>query len=285
MPAKRNYNVSGPTTNILGQYNINPVTLTDGETYPIQVDVNGRVLISGSGGGTGGGDASASNQIIGNTTLSNILTSTGVPADAVATTDTGSFSIISFIKRGMQNWTTLLTRIPTLVSGMLPVLVSSRVVIVAATITRSANTTAYASNQVIANATGNTYATFTGLARINGGAGLITKVRLFTNQINNTASYRIHLFHTVPPSQSDNALYQLPYEHNIIGIGTVDISNLTSDGGVGPATTASRGVNTDIKLDYGGGSTANVFAILQVLSPFTPISGQQFYIELTAIQN
>lgn len=32
--------------------------------------------------------------------------------DSVATTDTGSFSVIAFIKRALQNWTTLLARVP-----------------------------------------------------------------------------------------------------------------------------------------------------------------------------
>jgi hypothetical protein len=46
--------------------------------------------------------------------LQNISTSLGAPSDAEATSDTGTFSIIAFIKRAMQNWTTLLNRIPTL---------------------------------------------------------------------------------------------------------------------------------------------------------------------------
>jgi hypothetical protein len=41
-----------------------------------------------------------------------LIAAVGTPADAVATTDTGSFSILAFIKRGLQNWTTLLSRIP-----------------------------------------------------------------------------------------------------------------------------------------------------------------------------
>lgn len=41
--------------------------------------------------------------------------------DAPAASDTGSFSIIAFIKRGMQNWTTLLARIPALSTGAVPV--------------------------------------------------------------------------------------------------------------------------------------------------------------------
>lgn len=42
-----------------------------------------------------------------------LMTSIGAQADAAATTDTGSFSTLAFIKRGLQNWTTLLARIPT----------------------------------------------------------------------------------------------------------------------------------------------------------------------------
>lgn len=38
----------------------------------------------------------------------------GAKADAAATTDTGTFSIIAFIKRGLQNWTNLLAKIPAL---------------------------------------------------------------------------------------------------------------------------------------------------------------------------
>ena len=65
--------------------------------------------------------ATSTLQTAGNTSLSNLDTDVGAQADAVATSDTGTFSIIAFIKRGMQNWTTLLSRIPALVSGRVPV--------------------------------------------------------------------------------------------------------------------------------------------------------------------
>ena len=41
-------------------------------------------------------------------------TNFGLQADTVATTDTGSFSLLALIKRGLQNWTALLAKIPTL---------------------------------------------------------------------------------------------------------------------------------------------------------------------------
>jgi len=57
--------------------------------------------------------ATSSLQTAGNTSLSNLDTDLGAPSDAAATTDTGNFGVIAFIKRGLQNWTTLLSRVPT----------------------------------------------------------------------------------------------------------------------------------------------------------------------------
>lgn len=45
----------------------------------------------------------------------------GAPADSAASSDTGTFSLLAFVKRGLQNWTTLLARIPALVAGRVPV--------------------------------------------------------------------------------------------------------------------------------------------------------------------
>lgn len=67
--------------------------------------------------------------VISNQNLQNIDTDLGAISDAAATTDTGSFSVISLFKRALQNWTTLLSRIPTLgqknMAGSTPVVISS----------------------------------------------------------------------------------------------------------------------------------------------------------------
>lgn len=83
--------------------------------------VNGRVVeevwnlapaSGGGGGGGGGGDASAANQETGNTSLASIDADLGALADAPATSDAGAFSVIALIKRGLENWTSLLGRVP-----------------------------------------------------------------------------------------------------------------------------------------------------------------------------
>lgn len=65
--------------------------------------------------------STSAKQDVGNSSLSNIDSSLGSQSDSAASTDTGTSSLISFVKRGLQNWTTLLSRVPTLVSGRIPV--------------------------------------------------------------------------------------------------------------------------------------------------------------------
>ncbi len=57
----------------------------------------------------------------GNTALAAANTARGAAADAAATTDTGTFSLISLFKRSLQNWTTALARMATLVNSAYPV--------------------------------------------------------------------------------------------------------------------------------------------------------------------
>lgn len=80
--------------------------LTDAQLRATAVPVSVAALPLPTGGAT------AANQATTNTTLGNIDTDLGATADAAATTDTGTFSLIALVKRGLQNWTTLLGRVP-----------------------------------------------------------------------------------------------------------------------------------------------------------------------------
>ena len=77
-----------------------PVTESDswgGGLTPAQFEA-----LQAGGGGGGGGDASAANQLLGNAELVAINADIGAPADAPATSDTGTFSLFAFIKRLLQ---------------------------------------------------------------------------------------------------------------------------------------------------------------------------------------
>lgn len=82
--------------------------------------VQGVVLISPTtgmpysatgGGGGGASDTTEATQLLVKTAVQNIDADLGAAADAAATTDTGSFSLVSLIKRGLQNWTSLLASV------------------------------------------------------------------------------------------------------------------------------------------------------------------------------
>jgi hypothetical protein len=64
-------------------------------------------------------DSTADYPVFSRDTVTN--TGIGAPADSAASSDTGTFGIIAFIKRAMQNWTTLLGRVPASVGGRVPV--------------------------------------------------------------------------------------------------------------------------------------------------------------------
>jgi hypothetical protein len=64
-------------------------------------------------------DSTADYPVFSRDTVTN--TGIGAPADSAASSDTGTFGIIAFIKRALQNWTTLLNRVPASVSGRVPV--------------------------------------------------------------------------------------------------------------------------------------------------------------------
>lgn len=86
-----NQNVTAPSNSSTG--------LTDAELRATPVEVS----VTSGGGATGGATE---------VTLANIDADLGAKGDAAASADTGSFSVIAFIKRGLTNWTTLLGRLP-----------------------------------------------------------------------------------------------------------------------------------------------------------------------------
>lgn len=90
-------------TNDLIQEQIDNSPLTDAELRDTPVPISGTVTANIDKSGL----ATDTLQTTGNTSLSNIDTNLGAKADAAATTDTGTFSLISFFKRLLQKQTTI----------------------------------------------------------------------------------------------------------------------------------------------------------------------------------
>jgi len=148
-------------------------------------------------------------------------------------------------------------------------------------LTRPANATAYAANDAVSNSTTAPVAfTFTDLARLNGGAGYITKARLMTNQSGNTARFRLHLFTISPTAINDNEPYTLLYANFASRIGTVEFPACSTSGS---GSTAAKAESPDIRILYKCESDSRtVYGLLEVLDAFTPASEQKFQIKLSA---
>lgn len=88
------------------------------EVYVINTD---QIAGGGGGGGSGTSNTTEATQLLVKAAVQDLDTNVGAMADAVASSDTGAFSLLAFIKRGMQNWATLLARVPALVNSRAPV--------------------------------------------------------------------------------------------------------------------------------------------------------------------
>ena len=163
--------------------------------------------------------------------------------------------------------------------------VGGRTVRVAATFARPADTTAYAALDTVSTSTSAPVViTFSGMARVNAGSGYITKARIMTDQKTNSARFRLHLFHTAPTLTNDNAAFPLLWADRANRVGKIDFSPMTTEDATN--STCAESLNEAVRLSFTceSANTA-LYGILETLDAFTPASGQNFYISLTAEQN
>jgi len=153
--------------------------------------------------------------------------------------------------------------------------------VVAASFTRPANVTAYASKDAVSDATSSpNVLTFTDIARVNGGTGYIVKARLETDQSTNVARFRLHLFNTAPTAINDNAPYTLLWANRAARIGYVDFDGCQTEG---TGSDCANAVNDTVRLHFKcAADSRTLYGIKETLDAFTPASGQNFYVALSA---
>jgi len=233
------------------------------------------------------------------TTLANIDTDLGALADAAATTDTGSFSVIALIKRGLQNWTTLLGRVPALTvtstrllvdgsgvtqpvsdaSGSLTV--DSKAYRAAVTITRPSNTTAYTAGDVVGDTGGSAIIT---LSSIGPSAGyvLIQSVALVFSDASvpsGMAAFRVHFYSASPTAIADNAVFDLVSGDRANYLGYVDLP-----------TPSDLGSSLYTQADYCGrlvklaSASTSLFAEIETRGGYTPASASTVLLTVNMLE-
>lgn len=219
----------------------------------------------------------------------------GVKADAAATDDTGAFSLIAFIKRGLANWTTLLARVPTLGakagSGSLSCVPATDAVHVgvgisanpSANFTRPADTTAYASGDLVANNTtaGSVAAMALTAARTAAGSFLLHRLKLHKSGTSVTnASFRAHLFSSAPTvTNGDNGALAMTGVAGYLGNVDITIDQAFNDGAAGFSSIAM----SDIVAKLGAGTT--LYALLEARAAYTPVSAEVFTLTADIVQD
>jgi hypothetical protein len=259
-----------------------PLTDTQLRASDVKVTLDSEAVVLGAGSATIGKLAANSGVDIGDVDV------TSLPAIPAGSNKIGSVDVASALPAGNNNIGDVdVATLPSLAAGTNSIgAVASNSVLSSATVTRPADTTAYAAKDVISTAVG-AVIEFTGMARAVGGTGTIVKARLMTNQSTNVASYRLHLFHTSPTAIADNAQYAMLDANKDKRIGMIDFPAAATEGTGSDAAASMRpssdGSYPPPNLWYKtAGADTKLYGILETISAFTPASGQTFFIELGA---
>jgi hypothetical protein len=162
----------------------------------------------------------------------------------------------------------------------------------AGTITRPADTNAYAIGDLIADVTTTSpqpSAIALPVGRVNGGSGMIRALRLKVNDTAfKNATIRAHLFRDLPTfGVGDNGAFNASEtyqatESAYMGYVDITLSQQFSD----PAVKGFgvRSIGSEWNFDCGAG-TKNIFAVLEARSAVTPGSGKIFTLVAEVLQN
>lgn len=160
--------------------------------------------------------------------------------------------------------------------------VAGDIVTPSANFTRPADTTAYASGDLVANST--TAGSVVALSWVVGSPdsrkGFIRKVRMWSSDSDTTnASFRIHFYTANPcstaPTNGDNGAYAMAVsDGNSIYIGAVDI---TFDRTINNSDAYGSGVpGTGAEMNYDLGTGTTLYALIEARAAYTPASGEVF---------
>jgi hypothetical protein len=152
-------------------------------------------------------------------------------------------------------------------------------------VTRPADTTAYAAKDAINTATSGAVAlSLSAAARKNGGAGYIRKLLIKTNKIDITPRLRVHFYNasTITVHQ-DNAAFNSEWDDRAKHLGFIDLDALHIEGASAEFAQAQA---TDLAFPFVCATDDDdLYFQLETLDAFTPASGQIFLLTATIDQD
>lgn len=160
--------------------------------------------------------------------------------------------------------------------------------VVSASFVRPANTTAYASGQLVANSTAAASVvplSFT-VARMNDASFSIRRARIKTSSTSTTnASFRLHFFRTLPiiATTGDAGTFASVVTGNAGAQGRIDVTvdQAYADGANGQGVPITGGEITALPAT----GTEIIYVLVEARGAYTPTSGETFTVELEVLQN
>jgi hypothetical protein len=160
----------------------------------------------------------------------------------------------------------------------------SLAVVAAAQMTRPANTTAYASGDLVADNTtaGSVTPMSFSVARIAGGSVMIRRARVNKSGTGITnANFRLHLYSSSPTvTNGDNGVWLSNQRATYLGSLDVTLDRAMSDGAAG---IGAPGAGAEISHELASGQT--IYGLLEARGAYTPESGETFVVALEVLQN
>lgn len=157
-------------------------------------------------------------------------------------------------------------------------------ILASASFTRPADTTAYASGDLVANSTtaGSVAAMQFTVARIAAGSGMIRRARIRKTGTSITnAQFRLHLYSAAPTaSNGDNGAWLTDNAANYLGSFDVTLDKAFTDGAAGNGVPVSGS-----EINFALASGQKVYGLLEARGAYTPASGETFTVSLETLPN
>jgi hypothetical protein len=148
---------------------------------------------------------------------------------------------------------------------------------------RPGDTNAYAARDVIGSSPGVVRA-LPNVGRFPGSSGYLTKIRFATDNKNAAPRIRAWFYSSAPGAIADNAPFALLYANRAQCIGYVDLPALAPEDATGSDSSAA--INADIRLAFAlEAGSRDLYYVLETLDAFTPASGSNCFLEVTAELN
>jgi hypothetical protein len=162
------------------------------------------------------------------------------------------------------------------------IIFGSTALIAASEFTRPADTTAYTAGDVVGTSPA-AVITLSNCARVAGGSGIITSVRLAADSATTANGiFRVYFFSTAPTAIADNSPFTLLWANRAIRVGAVDLTLRTE----GSGSDSAEAFNSSVVVPFTcASSSKDLTAVLVAEAAYAPKNAGLFRLEVGIVQD